>query len=612
MSRRVSNTLVLFDEFTALGVEIWVASGSAIGRIDNIKAVFLSLCAMEERARLLRTTGYASWRAAASGANMGGIPYGFRRGPKAGTLAPEATEQEVVVRIFTLFVSGVHPRNIAFILNKDGIESPDGGLWTYHAIIGRPSRGDGILRNTKYIGWYIHGRSMTLRTPGRAKTKRTLRSPSLWVKLEKPDWGFVDPVLWGRADELLCRWDAAKEGDGEQTERRSGSVLLLHGRYECTCGSKMRAPIRDGVRSLHCAAAREFGTCDRPGFTSSLFVETEILREIRDNILSDEAVALFARTYVEAMKQARTTTLAARARLLLQIERIDEQILGSAVQSARAGFSDETMIRVREVWEQERARLISRVAELRMPDRVADFDPEAARSLRFAIDDLIMRMPIKAATEEEILLVAALRRLIVRVLHDRPPGQAGYRLVIEASLVDLVSGTQGADVHQPVVRYERTCPPPHTGTVRMPELMAFYGRKAEANEWGTTDEDWAVVSEVWRDYKSRHKREILDATLFYLRCGILGFRHLPPPFDVHGRSGGMGFMISSGRWQLAYNALVAIGSPTVADLNTDCLVNRIEGRNAEPPSNAGCRNPWATRRLRANAAAPRRTGKPTR
>ena len=572
LSRRSADGMMLFDEFTALGIEIHVATGSATGRVDLVKATFLSLCAMEERERFLRTTNYAQWVAAGKGTNIGAVPYGFRKGRGRGEIVVEEEEMKVVIRIFTLFVvHRISPRKIAYILNKEGIQAPRGGLWSQEAIAGSRIRSGGILRNPKYIGWLIYGRMMRVRTPGRAKTVTRVRSSTHWKKVYKPELARVDPELWRKANALLD--ETACDDRDEPRERRSRSVLVFHGSYRCVCGQKMLLGGQgvSGVRRLVCAAALKHGTCDRRGSTSSLFVEAEILREIRDNILSDRAVELFEAEFVVAMQRARDEALRTRAVLTERIGQIDRWFDASIDRAVLAGLTSDQEIGQRKRLNDERERLAKELANVHVPDGTVDLAQIAIPKMRDEMNRLIMRMPLKDPTEADLKLVSALRRLIDRVAIDRMPGQEGYTLTIDASLVGLSACQTIASRGLATQRFVRACAALCSGRVRTPELMEHLAGKAKTNDWSTSEEDWSVVAPAWSGWEHPKKRLYLDATLFYLRSEILSLSTLPPPYDDESIEYGVKVMIAKGHWASALAALEQVCSPAVANLDTSRL-----------------------------------------
>ena len=64
----------------------------------------------------------------------------------------DPAKAEIVRRIYKMYADGVSPRDIADILNKEGIIGPRGAAWHNTAIRGSKTVGTGILNNPSYIG----------------------------------------------------------------------------------------------------------------------------------------------------------------------------------------------------------------------------------------------------------------------------------------------------------------------------------------------------------------------------------------------------------------------------------------------------------------------------
>ena len=595
LSRRAGDAMTLFDEFTSLGIEVHVCAGNTTGRINHMQATMLSIFAMEERERLLRTTNYAAFAAAGRGHNMGGIPYGFEKGPKSGQLQIVPEKMDVVKRIFDLYVNhDMHPRKIAYLLNKDRIKGPRGGPWHKELISGNPGNGGGILRNPKYVGYLVYGVTTVVRTPGRAKTTRTAGCLDRLKQVHKPELACIDVDVFNAANAKL---DATSTPLDAIQERTSKSILLLHGRYHCVCGSPMRLATalgKWGVRHLLCKAAFENGTCDRMRSTSSLYVEAEILREIRDHILSDDAVELFNRTYVDEMKRAFDEISTKRVRLTDQIAKIDTWLDNSFLESLREGRSTVQMARVCQRLNDEKAELGTELEGLILPEKVAEVPDVEVATLRGAIDSLIMRTPLADPDEADLKLVSALRNLVGKVVIDRAQGRTGYTLRIHAGLGALAAPFVASDpdaghgifVDRPIVIrpapptrvFTRDCPDPIRGDLAhsAPEKARRGAKMLATREGLTTEADWAAVEPTWRHWKYPDKRKILDATLFFIRTGTGSLRTLPFPFD-----GGYAVeyrvheMFRNGCWTSAVMAMEWIRSPTVADLDLSRLPPRM-------------------------------------
>ena len=81
---------------------------------------------------------------------------------------------EIVRRIFVLYADGMSPRDIAQLLNKEGVPGPRGAKWRDTAIRGHVSRGTGILNNESYNGRTVWNRRKYRKSP--QTEKRTARA----------------------------------------------------------------------------------------------------------------------------------------------------------------------------------------------------------------------------------------------------------------------------------------------------------------------------------------------------------------------------------------------------------------------------------------------------
>jgi site-specific DNA recombinase len=88
-------------------------------------------------------------------------------------LVPE--EATLVRRIFTDYLAGASPKQIAKALNAEGVRGPRGALWRPSTIHGNPKRGTGILHNELYIGRMVWSRQRFLRDPETGKRVARLK-----------------------------------------------------------------------------------------------------------------------------------------------------------------------------------------------------------------------------------------------------------------------------------------------------------------------------------------------------------------------------------------------------------------------------------------------------
>lgn len=435
LSRRVRDVVTIHDELKSFGIEIHV-TGSALGRVDDVTAVFYGLFAQEQRLRLLRMTSQAAWCAASTGRNMARIPYGFKRGDKPGQLVIHEEEASVVRRIFSLFDRGLDPRAIAFLLNREGIPSPQNGPWTNRTIAGSPADGTGILRNPKYVGVYVYGRKRIVRSHDGKKRFYRIRPKKHWVIVEMPAWSIVERRLWVRVALQLKRAAEKRLAGGPLEKHSSKSIVLFHGRYFCTCGSRMNAIFngRSKVRKLYCQAALEHGICGNTRQTSAAWVELEVLREIRDGLLTEEALDLFTREYLLERLRAIEDCGRQAVQLRQKIKELSRWLEDSMIAGFNAGFADEEMIAMREKWTSEKARHEAELSILPSAGSIREIAPAELSTLKGQIDELIIRMPIVATTEQDMILVQTLRDLVPRIVLHRGPAQNDYTLDITTSL----------------------------------------------------------------------------------------------------------------------------------------------------------------------------------
>jgi site-specific DNA recombinase len=117
------------------------------------------------------------------GQSAGGVSYGYDvvrsigadGMPTTGERAINATEADIVRRIFADFAQGNSPRAIAAGLNREGTPGPRSNPWGMSTIYGNWRRGTGILNNELYIGGWSGTGSASSRTrrPGGARRART-------------------------------------------------------------------------------------------------------------------------------------------------------------------------------------------------------------------------------------------------------------------------------------------------------------------------------------------------------------------------------------------------------------------------------------------------------
>lgn len=585
ISRNVAHVMRIYQELKALGIEIHVTTGG-IGLVDDVHAVFYGFIGMEQRERMLRLMSQGAWRSALRGRHLGGIPYGYRRGVDVGELDIVDMEAEVVTRIYKLFDSGVDATRIARLLNSEKVPSPSGNAqWTRSVIIGSAGCGSGILRNPKYVGVYIYGKRKWVRRPDNVSKTIQMRPSNSWVYGAKPEWCIVDRDLWLRT---LCRLKLMHDEKvvRKPRERASGkATLLFHGRYRCVCGSSVVGSFRGASanRSLRCYAEFEGGRCDRSRSSSSTVVECEVLREIRDTILTSADLPAYAMEYEAQLRRIEEVVAKETKERLRRIAELDDWLEKSIDKAINKGGSDEDLERARVRKRAERADHRLALAGLPNVASMPRVDPASFVSLQNEIDELIRRLPMAATSEADLLLVQRLRGLVEKVVIDRPHGREGFTLEITFVPSALVApGSSGSVAGLESITVRRFCPEPKTAKANLEETDRFLRAKAAEKAFSLTDEDWRIVADLVGKRRLDDGRWLMDAALFYLRSGR-GLASLPPPFSSRVVEWRVRNFVQKGYWDLAYGALVEAGSPTVRALDTSRFSTIVRDAANRPP-----------------------------
>ncbi|NEJ31717.1 recombinase family protein [Rhizobium leguminosarum] len=107
-------------------------------------------------------------------------------------------EAETVRRIFKMYADGISPRDIAQILNKEGLPGPRGKAWRDTAIRGHKSIGTGLLNNESYIGRIVWNKRQYRKNPNTERRTARMNDANEWVSANVPEMRIVPDELWGR------------------------------------------------------------------------------------------------------------------------------------------------------------------------------------------------------------------------------------------------------------------------------------------------------------------------------------------------------------------------------------------------------------------------------
>lgn len=212
----------------------------------------------------------------------------------------EPSRVAVVRDIFRWCIDGRGFKGIADELNRRGVVSPRGNLWSFTSI-------KSLLENPVYRGDIVWNRRSESKfyavRNGRADRMRPTRDSGRTEAMSKDDWivvedavpPIVDRETWDRAQVLVKRRAEAKGGQGKQTNR-----WLLSGVLKCgECGStfwgerkrKGRIPGRaDVVTSYYtCSGRRSYGesACPVSSHVKADDLESWVLGKLQRFVFAD-------------------------------------------------------------------------------------------------------------------------------------------------------------------------------------------------------------------------------------------------------------------------------------------------------------------------------------
>ncbi|MCV2895001.1 recombinase family protein [Lentibacter sp. XHP0401] len=255
---------------------------------------------------------------AQAGKSAGGKAYGYKNvlrfdasgEPVRGDRKIEPTEAEIVRRIFKDYAAGLSPRKIAEALNTEGIPGPTGRGWGTSTLHGNRERGTGILNNELYIGRQIWNRLCYVKDPDTGKRISRLNPESDWVITEVPELRIIDQELW----------DAVRDRQGG-LKVKSTNVPIWDRRRPRTlfsglmsCGSCGGGFSKVNKHSFGCSTARNKGKayCTNMAMISQDELEQLVLGALQDNLMNQEALAVFCEEYAKERNRLQATASQSR------------------------------------------------------------------------------------------------------------------------------------------------------------------------------------------------------------------------------------------------------------------------------------------------------------
>lgn len=348
-----------------------------------------------------------------------------------------ATEADIVRRIFREAATGISPRATARRLNQEGIPGPDGRPWGDTTIRGHAARGTGILRNELYVGRLVWNRQRYVKDLTSGKRLARINPAHKWIVHAVPELRIIDDELWqavaARLSGIRSSLAVQKAIATRFWEQRRPRHLLTGLIFCGACGAPLASVGKD---YLGCSNARRSGRCTNKSNLRRSKVEVIILDALKRELMHPDLVAEFARTFqaeVNRQGRLRQTLLVARRRELDDVRRK----LDGLVEAIANGLRNTSLQAKLDALEGEKANLEAELSgaiepTLRIHPNLAELYRRKVAALQDALVD--------SATRDEALQI--LRGLVERV--NVTPCDKGIEIELTGEIAQMVAlGLEG-------------------------------------------------------------------------------------------------------------------------------------------------------------------------
>ena len=340
--------------------------------------------------------------------------YGYRSEP-GGVMAIVEAEAEVIRRIFDRYAAGDSAREIAAVLNLEGVPGPRGRQWNASTINGSRQRANGILNTELYAGVKVWNRMDVRKDPVTGARIPVMKPVAEWRRTPAPALRIVAEAAWDQARARKAA-EGALRPHQLANRRRPG---IFAGLLKCgRCGASYTT-YNDG--RLTCTGHRERGdaACTNRRVVRRAEIEERVLEGLRTRLLTPEAVAAYVRAYHAAWMAEAAQAVDRRAPLERrkgELHRSIERI----VDAVCAGSASPAVLERLQVQEAEKAALEAQIAALdaQAEPRPITLHPGAASryaAIVASIQANLAEISADPTDDAARALVDAVRALVTRI-----------------------------------------------------------------------------------------------------------------------------------------------------------------------------------------------------
>jgi DNA invertase Pin-like site-specific DNA recombinase/transposase len=533
LTRSMADAVAIQAELEGSGIAIHVVGRGAVSTQEIL------LCShqhQKELDALVERINDGRRRAASSGRMIGKrVPYGYDRAADGSGLIVNTEQASVIRRCFESIDGGISRCRLIGMLKAESVLGPGGRPWQITHLY-KPD-GYGRLQDPIYKGLWTWG-----------------RGGSAPVTIEVPHLAIVDADIFDRVNDKMCASKATSWSRGIKPR-------LLTGLVTCICGRPMVLSRKHIVcfRRLHenrCMAGTTMRLID---------AERQYYRVLLDEILEPSRFVDHEAVRIASFEEIRQAAACESSRLKMRLDEIaselnafDDEAVDDQIASAIVGPLE---VEFHDLW--ERREKLTSLEALRIDRAEAD-------ELRRVISRVIVGIPCIPTDPKEVAAVSRMRELVPRMVVER----RGEDIVLRFLLGVLSAGT---DKQLPPIGsdrwIERPCPRMPRGAMRLPEVVLFHHRDAEAGRFALTDREWAAVAHLF-DPMGRVKgghRLYAESMIFVARSGIPAGM-LPERYARKRLL--IGPIRESGIWPRLLAVLDALGSDLVRDIDRDRFAAR--------------------------------------
>ena len=263
------------------------------------------------------------------GYSTGGRIYGYESVDdgdyKRRVVVPD--QAEVIVEIFERYSAGESPKSIVRDFNRRGIPSP-GSLWspksrrcqgwTHSTLTGSYTKASGILRNPIYTGRVVWNKRKNKKVPRTGRKIQNLRTRDDWIVHEDESLRIMPDELFDVVQARLA--DIRRRHKVRNTGGRP-SRYLFSGILKCgSCGANYAMANARYYRCTSQTNGRDVLCDQKKGIDKSL-AETELLADIKAQLLAPGFVKEIARTIRKQAKKEATPRKRSSAKRRDDLER---------------------------------------------------------------------------------------------------------------------------------------------------------------------------------------------------------------------------------------------------------------------------------------------------